>query len=152
VRKRNSKIPFVLVGIFILIGLIFTTLFLRGNAETPMMLVERFYSFEQQGDFGSSWDLFHEEMKGKFSKNAYVTERSHIYMSHFGVTTYSFEIVAEENVKEWSMSKGGPTFTDVTKVTVELLFHSKFGVFMITQDVFVVEEGGKLKLLWEFKE
>lgn len=151
-KKRPSFLLFIGGVIVIAILVLFTFSFFGRQSATPKGLVDQFYQYEQKGDFGSAWDLFHAEMKERFSKNAYVTERSHIYMSHFGVTTFAYSIVGEEELAKWKMAEAGPLFTNVTKVTVELQFHSKFGVFTMIQDVFVVKEDGSLKLLWEFRK
>lgn len=152
-KKRRTTRPFILIG-----GIALLLLFLlffgisKFNSSTPEEVVDSFYRYEQKGDFGSSWDLFHSEMKERFSKNAYITERSHIYMSHFGVTTFSYKIIQTNELNEWKMTKSGQEFTNVNQVTVKLVFHSKFGVFTIIQDVYVVKEDGLWKVLWEFKE
>ncbi|WP_243292810.1 hypothetical protein [Bacillus sp. FJAT-47783] len=151
-KKRKTPSVIFIGGSAIILLLLLFFGFSSFHSRTPVEVVDSFYDYEQKGDFGSSWDLFHSEMKERFSKNAYVTERSHIYMSHFGVTTFSYEIIQTEKLKKWKMTKSGQEFTNVKQVTVKLLFPSKFGVFTIIQDVYVVKEDREWKVLWEFKE
>ncbi|WP_102776564.1 hypothetical protein [Alteribacillus bidgolensis] len=51
----------------ILIIVLFFT-FSRSPWEEAKETVELFYEYEQQGDFAQSWELFHPDMKDKFSK------------------------------------------------------------------------------------
>jgi hypothetical protein len=152
-KKRISKIGPVLFAIllFLLILLAVWRIVPVLFVSSPIETVEEFYTFEQEGDFGSAWDLFHSKMKERFSKTAYVTERSHIYMSHYGVATFSFEIVDREKLKTWKMDNSSKEFEDVYRVQVEQTFKSKFGSFTVQQDVYVVEENGEWLIVWQYE-
>lgn len=117
----------------------------------PEDVVEAFYLFEKEGDFGSAWELFHPSMQARFSKNAYVTERSHIYMSHFGVDTFSYELDGEEEVENFKMVKDGEVFPIAYYVEVSQTFKSKFGTFTVIQDVYAVKHEEEWKVVWNFK-
>ena len=149
--QRNRSFPLLFIVITVVIVFIFVILLNSFQRSSPKEVVEAFYQYEQKSDFGSSWELFHSSMKKKFPKNSYVTERSHIYMGHFEVSTFSYNIKESEEVSSFKMTKEGPTFHDVYKVPVELEFPSKFGLFTIKQDVYVVKEDQKWKIVWEFK-
>ncbi|MGG3571950.1 hypothetical protein ABES25_18955 [Bacillus gobiensis] len=113
-------------------------------------VIDKFYKSEQEGDFGSSWNLFHSSMKDRFSKNAYVTERSHIYMGHFGVQTFDYEIGNMKKIDDWQ-NPGTSQKETVYQTEVKLLFKSKFGTFSILQKVYVVKEKEKWVVLWEYE-
>lgn len=150
--RRKRPIPllfFIIIAVVVFLFFFFLNSF---QLNSPEEVVEAFYQYEQKSDFGSSWELFHSSMKKKFLKRSYVTERSHIYMSHFGVSTFSFKIKESEKLSSFKMEKEGPTFHDVYKVPVELHFISKFGVFTIEQDVYVVKENQEWKIVWKFEK
>lgn len=151
-RRRRNAIPLVLVMILIIIVLIVSFRLFSGFTKSdPEDVVSRFYHYEQEGDFGSAWELFHPAMQKRFSKNSYVTERSHIYMSHYGVSTFEYKIVDEEEVQNWKMAEDQKDFSTAYKLTVEQQFKSKFGTFTIYQDVYAVQHDGKWKIVWEYK-
>lgn len=151
-RRRSNKLPFLLIviGLILLIIIVFKFIPSLGEKE-PTDVVDAFYHYEQEGDFGSAWELFHPVMQKKFTKNAYVTERSHIYMGHYGVDTFSYNLNDEKEIKSFKMAKGSETFPTATSITVEQTFKSKFGTFTVLQDVFAVEDEGEWKIVWEFK-
>ncbi|MBD1383020.1 hypothetical protein [Metabacillus arenae] len=150
-RRRKKLQPLVVVAGLIIIGIfiffLVVNVFQSRNYEKA---VDSFYEYEQEGDFGSAWELFHPQMKKRFSKNAYVTERSHIYMSHYGVNTFTYKIVDDKKIKSWKMEKS-KTFQNVHRFTIQQIFNSKFGVFKVEQEVFVVKEKGEWKIAWEFR-
>jgi len=150
-RRRRNAVPLVMVIIISLIVLIVSVrLFSSFANNDPDDVVSRFYHYEQEGDFGSAWELFHPVMQERFSKNAYVTERSHIYMSHYGVTTFEYEIVEEEETQNWKMAEDQETFPTAYKMAVEQQFKSKFGTFTILQDVYAVQHEGEWRIVWEY--
>ena len=149
-RKRKGPFPLVVGGVFILLFILFFWRLIPAFfSSSPVEVVEEFITYEQEGDFGSAWDLFHSTMQTRFSKNAYITERSHIYMSHYAVTTFTYEILDEKKLQTWKTDQ--KTFENVHQVQIQQTFHSKFGTFSILQDVFVVKEEEEWKILWEFK-
>lgn len=151
-RRSANKLPLIF-GVFVgMMLLILFVRFLSGlSSDGPEDVVEEFYHYEQEGDFGSAWELFHPVMQERFAKNAYVTERSHIYMGHYGVTTFKYEIIEKEEVQKWKMAKGGDEFPNASKVTVEQTFKSKFGSFTIKQDVYAVQHEEEWRIVWDFK-
>jgi hypothetical protein len=148
IKRRNVLKYFVIIGLTIVGFLIFFAVF--SSQSQPESVVSEFYQYEQQGDFGSAWELFHSSMKKRFTKNGYVTERSHIYMSHYRVTTFDFTVSNAEKIKNWKMTKDGPTIKEVYKVEVQQKFLSKFGTFTIQRDVYVIKEKDEWKIAWAF--
>lgn len=112
--------------------------------------VEDFYSFEQDGDFGSSWELFHSQMKKHFKKAKYIQIRSHVYMQDFDTKTFTFEVGSSTHIKKWRPTEDSPFLRNVYKVPVTQTFHSTFGVFSIKQDVYVSWEKGQWRILWDY--
>ncbi len=137
----------IIVALFLFISVRF--LFDLGKNE-PEDVISTFYHYEEEGDFGSAWELFHPVMQERFSKNVYVTERSHIYMSHYGITTFEYEIVVEEEIQNWKMAEDKDTFPTAYKMIVEQQFKSKFGNFTILQDVYAVQHEGEWRIVWEY--
>ncbi|WP_233532111.1 hypothetical protein [Paenibacillus alkalitolerans] len=92
-------------------------------------------------------------MKAKFGKNYYIQDRNHVFMQHFGVTTFEYEIGKAEKITDWTMSMqpDTPPLDEVYKVTVVQHFKSKFGTLNIVQDVFVTNHEGEWLILWSYK-
>ncbi|MGM0876407.1 MAG: DUF4878 domain-containing protein [Bacillota bacterium] len=150
-RRSSSRIPILIVLVAVILLVIWIISFFSGIGEQdPKDVVKEFYQSEQEGDFGSAWELFHPMMQERFSKNAYVTERSHIYMSHLGVETFSFELSEEEEVQNWKMNKDTEKFPEAYRVEVEQTFKSKFGTFTIIQDIYAVKVEDEWRIVWDF--
>lgn len=118
----------------------------------PEKLVEKFYELEQEGDFGSSWDLFHSQMKERFNKDQYIQSRAHVFMQDLDVGSFTFDLGDTERHDEWRATEGGKALKNVHEVTVLQTFHSKFGKFTIEHPCYVVEEKGEWRLLWDYKQ
>lgn len=148
-KDKAVKIIFFLAAVAILfaIAIWFVTALSKSDQER---VIDKFYKSEQDGDFGSSWNLFHSSMKERFSKKAYVTERSHIYMGHFGVQTFDYKIGKMKKIKDWKNQRTKQKET-VYQTEVKLRFKSKFGTFSIVQTVLAVKEKEKWKVLWEYE-
>ena len=155
-RKRSASSKRFLSGILVLAGifaviLIIRTVFISSTSEAKDV-VDEFYGYEQEGDFANSWGLFHSLMKKKFSKGNYIQDRAHVFMNHFGVETFSYTIGELEELKDWKMSKTGPSLKNVYKVPVTQTYKGKYGNFDLEQEVFVTEEKGKWRILWDYNQ
>lgn len=155
-RKRSVSSKRLLGGILVLAGIfavffIIRTVFISSTSEAKDV-VDEFYEYEQDGDFANSWALFHSSMKKKFSKGNYIQDRAHVFMNHFGVETFSYTIGELEELKEWKMSKTGPSLKNVYKVPVTQTYKGKYGNFDLEQEVFVTEEKGKWRILWDYNQ
>ncbi|MFB4163917.1 hypothetical protein ACE1TI_08745 [Alteribacillus sp. JSM 102045] len=114
--------------------------------------MELFYEYEQQGDFAQSWELFHTDMKDKFSKGHYIQDRAHVFMNHFDVTTFAYTVGETEEMENWQMDKDTSELNDVYKVNVIQTFKGKYGHFDISQDVYVSKENDEWKVLWDYNK
>ena len=155
-RKKSALSKRLLSGILVLAGifavfLIIRTVFISSTSEAKDV-VDEFYGYEQEGDFANSWGLFHSLMKKKFSKGNYIQDRAHVFMNHFGVETFSYMIGELEELKDWKMSKTGPSLKNVYKVPVTQTYKGKYGNFDLEQEVFVTEEKGKWRILWDYNQ
>jgi hypothetical protein len=153
--KRNNRAAFLHIAIIVMI---IAVLFLAVKSlfsspeEQAENVVNRFYSYEQKGEFSSSWSLFHSAMKDKFGKGHYIQDRAHVFMNHLGVDTFSFKLNEAKKIKDWKMSKEGPPFKTGYQFTVIQTFKGKYGNFDIVQKVFAVKEKGEWKVMWDYNK
>ena len=147
-RKRNNPLILIAFGIAV-VGIAIASMLSSMNSD-PEKLVEEFYELEQEGDFGSSWELFHPQMKKRFNKDQYIQSRAHVFMQDMKVDSFTFEIGKTEKINHWQAEKGAVELNDVYKIPVYQTFHSQFGVFMIEQDCYVVFEKDEWRLLWDY--
>jgi hypothetical protein len=152
-RRRNQTPLIIVVGILLVVALMLTF----GNpkwatsAEQAWDVVDEFYSHEQEGEFSASWNLFHSNMKERFSKGFYIQDRAHVFMNHFGVESFTYTLSEVEEIENWKLSKDAAVFPKAYMVTVEQTYKGKYGNFVITQEVFVVKEKEEWKVLWDYK-
>lgn len=150
-RRSSNKLLILFIVVLVIVLVIgFSNLFSSIGDQEPRDVVEDFYKAEQDGDFGSAWELLHPVMQKRFSKNAFVTERSHIYMSHYGVKTFSYTLGEEDEHKNWKMEKDSKAFPIAHSFEVEQTFKSKFGTFIVKQKVYVVLVNEEWKIVWEY--
>lgn len=144
------------MGMVLLVCIVIVFMLIRGAWFSPdqeaVALVEEFYQFEQEGEFASSWKLFHSTMKERFSKGNYIQDRAHVFMNHFGVETFDFTISEPENIKKWEMSKTGPAMQNVYKILVTQTYKGKYGNFDLEQEVFAVQEEEEWKIVWDYNQ
>ena len=149
--RRRSPVPFLFLGFGVIIGIMFLFISVGDrHSNNPEQVIEDFYDFEKEGDFGSSWELFHSEMKEKFSKSTYIQTKNHVFMGHMGVDTFKVEIEEITDKKEFKFSTDGPTFKNVKKGEVAMIYESQFGKMIIHQTCYAVEEEGEWKILWDY--
>jgi hypothetical protein len=120
------------------------------SSNPPSLAVDQFYRYEQRGDYGSAWELFHPMMKQKFTKEAYIQQRAHLFMEHLGAATFSFELGQAASLSTWQFGK--QTLRDIYQIPVTQTFHTTFGDFTITQNAFVIKEKDQWQLLWPFSK
>lgn len=154
-RNRNAllkKIGFIAI-ILILLWLIGRTIPYLFRADTPdeaAAVAEEFYKYEQTGDFGSSWELFHPLMKERFPKSTYVQNRAHIFMQHFGVETFELEMEKPEREFDVTVVDGVKPFSEAYRIRVTQKYSGTFGQFDIVQTCYLVEDGNEWTLLWYY--
>ncbi|MCM3786669.1 hypothetical protein M3231_27420 [Neobacillus mesonae] len=157
-RKRRGNSLIKLVSTVIVIGLVALLFFsVRGalqssEEEEAVNIVKEFYTYEQEGDFGSSWELFHSQMKEKYKKPDYVQTRAHVFMQHFGTNTFKLELSKPERHYDVQLIEGKETLGEVYIVTVTQTYNSSFGNFKIVQPVYAAEESGEWRVLWSFQK
>ncbi|WP_417898697.1 hypothetical protein ABN702_21910 [Bacillus haimaensis] len=154
-RKRQRQRQFLvgMVGVFLLIiiVLILNLIFSFGK-DTAAGTVHQFYEYEQDGDFGRSWELLHPVMQEKFGRSAYFQDKAHVFIGHFGAETFSYEVSDSKKLKDWRMEKEGEVFETVYEFEVELTYHGKYGHFLYIQYVYVVKEEKEWMILWDYKK
>lgn len=150
-KKNNTPKIIGLILCLALIAAIAITIFIMTRpGQQASRTVEAFYEHEQLSNFSESWDLLHTQMRDKFSKGHYIQDRAHVFMNHFGVDTFEFEVGDVKKIEDWSMEKGSEPLGDVYFMTVVQTFKGKYGHFRLHQDVYVVEEKGEWKILWDY--
>lgn len=96
--------------------------------------------------------MFHTQMKQKFSKQAYISDRAHVFMGHFGVDEFDYEVGEPELLESWTMGPDTPMMLNVYRVPVTIVYEkSKWGNVAVEQDVYVVDENGKWTVMWDYK-
>ncbi|WP_020618768.1 hypothetical protein [Paenibacillus daejeonensis] len=114
--------------------------------------VDAFYAAEQQGDFGSAWELFHSDMHKRFSKEAYIETRAHVILNHFGVQTFQYAVGEPELVGEWRMDDNASKLAHVYKIQVQTTFQSPiFGRFELSQVCYLAQENEQWRMLWDYQ-
>ncbi|MCM3127707.1 hypothetical protein ACFQ3J_13795 [Paenibacillus provencensis] len=157
-RKRRRKGLMKLATTVIVISLVALLFYsLRGafessEEEKAVNLVEEFYTYEQEGDFGSSWELFHSFMRERYKKSDYVQTRAHVFMQHFGTNTFKFEMTEPKRVFDVQLIEGKEPLGEVYMITVTQTYHSSFGNFDIVQPVYAAQESGEWRVLWSFQK
>ncbi|HZG84181.1 hypothetical protein [Paenibacillus sp.] len=143
----------VIVLLAIVCFFLVSKMFGSHDSEAAKDVVDTFYSLEKESNFAEAWELFHPNMKAKFEKNHYIQDRNHVFMQHFGVTTFEYELGAAKKMEGWTMSMqpDAPPIDVVYRVPVVQHYKSKFGTFDLVQDVFVAKHEGEWLILWSYK-
>lgn len=110
-----------------------------------------FYKLEQEGDYGSSWELLHSTMKEHFPKDQYIQKRAHIFMQDFDSDTYLYEVGKSTSVSGFQLKENGKEteLDHVYAVKVTQDFHTLYGPIQLVQMCYVAEENGEWSLLWK---
>src|SRR5699024_18114 len=143
----------IVVILIVLVAVaVFFLLFYKSSEEQAAEAVIAFYAYEQDADFSDSWEMFHPLMKEKFDKVDYMQDRAHVFMDHFGVTTFTYTVGQVTEIKEWSMENDAEPIDIVYQVPVTQVFKGEYGNFSLVQNVFVTEVDGEWKILWDYKK
>lgn len=151
-RRRNPLQPLMLPTI-VIIGLFFLVVFfvIPSEARQVKKVVDDFYSLEQEAKFSSSWELFHSSMQSHFSRDRYISDRPHTFMNHFGVDTFEFEMSRPKKLKNWKLNEDSEKM-EAYEVVVTKTYRGTYGHFQFIQYVYVANEEGDWRLLWDYKE
>ncbi|TMW72341.1 hypothetical protein [Alteribacter natronophilus] len=149
-RRRGPSAGFVLMILVTLTVVAFSVyLVLTSGSRQAERTVDTFYSLEQEGKFASSWELFHTDMQSRFTRESYIQDRSHVFINHFGVDTFEYELSSPKKVTHWQKHEEAVAL-DVYKVIATKKYRGKYGYFEFVQHVFVAQENGEWKVLWDF--
>lgn len=150
-KKSNTPKIFLLIFCLAFVAAIAITFFLLTRpSHQASNTVEQFYLYEQQGKFSDSWELFHSQMREKFTKGHYIQDRAHVFMNHFGVETFEFTMGDIKKIEQWKMEKGAKPLTNVYHTVVIQTFKGKYGQFRLHQDIYVVKEKEEWRILWDY--
>jgi hypothetical protein len=154
-RRRYAKQWLLLIGIIILCGWLTTKglqlLFTTGRAEEAEHVVDQFFKLEQEGDYGSSWELLHSSMKEHYPKDEYIQKRAHIFMQDFKSETYLYEIGRSKPVASLQLKENGKEaeLDQVYAVKVIQDFETLYGPIQLVQTCYAAEENGEWSVLWK---
>lgn len=149
--RRISKIPIgVLTAILVVLAVGACIIFLFPSGSKSV--VEDFYEYESKAEFGKSWELLSSEMKQRFPNRAdYVQNRSHVFLQHMDVETFQYDVGRPKKVKNRRLNKDGRQHKTAYEIPVTQVFNSRFGVFTLEQNCYVVKEKGEWRLLWDYQ-
>lgn len=150
--RKNGKGLIIFILLILILAVILFLFLNKSPKHLARNTVEAFYSFEQEGAYSDSWAMFHPWMQEKFPKGEYLQDRPHVFMNHFGVTTFTYTIDAVSEIENWKMDDEAEPIDLVYCVTVLQVFKGKYGNFTIVQDVFVTEFDNGWKVLWDYNE
>lgn len=152
-RKQGLGKGLLLLLVLLLFLITALTIYFFSNKspeELAKEAVNTFYNYEQKGAFSDSWEMFHPLMQDKFSKVDYLQDRVHVFMNHFGVTTFTYTLGNASEVQNWKMAEDAETIDLVYQVTVSQVYKGKYGNFTIVQDVYVTALDGEWRVLWDY--
>ncbi|PLT31804.1 hypothetical protein [Peribacillus deserti] len=150
-RKRKPAILFFVFALAVLFLILVVRIFFS-PAHSAKSAVHDFYEYEAQGDYSKSWSLLHPLMKAKWPKGAYMQDRVHVFIGHFGAETFTYDIDGGDKIKKWIMAKGVPPIKVVYQFQVTQQYHGKYGSFKFIQDVYAVKNKGKWEILWDYNQ
>ncbi|TDL35277.1 hypothetical protein E2R51_06050 [Jeotgalibacillus sp. S-D1] len=146
-RRNPFKLPIIMITI---VGIIAFVIFLYPtDSERAFDVVEQFYTLEKQGEASASWDLFHAEMKNRFSKDQYIMMRSGLFVEQLQSDSFTFKLSEPKKIKNWQMTSNSTPLT-VFKIIVTLNLKSQFGNMDLIQYVYVTQEDKEWRILWDY--
>jgi hypothetical protein len=153
-RRTNYKLLFIVLLLVVIASVsFFIYLFIRNTpVNQAEKAVENFYSYEQEGAFSDSWEMFHPFMKERFEKGQYLQDRPHVFLNHFGVNTFTFSIGDGELVQNWQIEEDAEPIDEVYLIPVTQYYQSKYGNFAIVQDIYATNIDGEWTILWDYKK
>ncbi|WP_423408279.1 hypothetical protein AABM38_21955 [Heyndrickxia sp. MSNUG] len=150
-RQHQLRILPIFIGISILVFIfIVLRIFMFGLSNQATQTVEKFYAYEQEGNFSDSWSLFHPYMKQRFTKSEFIQDRAHVFIGHFGAETFTYEISKAEKFDKWTPENGQNVVKNGYKMVVTQNYNGKYGNFNFQQVVYVVKHKGEWVILWDY--
>ncbi|MBW7452518.1 hypothetical protein ACFOLF_10545 [Paenibacillus sepulcri] len=157
-KRKTGPLAFKLVlgGLIIIVAWMTwinsARMFSPSEESKALAAVEQFYKYEQVGDFGSAWELFHPFMQQRFAKSEYIQKRAHIILQDFGVKTFEFHTGTPKHITDWRMSEDADPIAEVYEIDVTEVFHSPYGNFQIVQPTYAAYHSGQWTLLWSYRK
>lgn len=153
-KNGTGKGIFVLaIAVLVIFILIFSYFgFSKSPKDQATKAINEFYTFEQNGTFSKSWEMFHPLMQQKFDKGYYIQDRAHVFMNHFGVTTFTYSLSEPSEVTNWSMEGEVEPIDQAYQFTISKSYNSKYGNFTIVQNVYVTEVEDEWRILWDYNQ
>lgn len=149
---RRPAVPIVIVVLLVsALVLLLACLWGVSDARKAKAMVVKFYAHEQNGEFGSSWELFHPQMKALYPKEAYIEARTRL-MQQLGARPAGVEIGDGKKQGSWRMAEEADPVADVYRIEVAQRMDTVFGRLEIRQAVFAAKADGQWTLLWPFGE
>ncbi|GIQ69759.1 hypothetical protein DUZ99_05765 [Xylanibacillus composti] len=150
-KVRIAKFVLLLFLVLLLVVTLLIRSFSRGESAEAREAVIVFYRYEQTGDFGSAWEMFHPYMQQKFNKAQYIKTRNHVILEHFGVDTFAFTVGSAKLIGNWTMSFDAPALSNVYQIPVTQHFQGRtFGLFDLHQEVYAVKLEGAWRIIWDY--
>ncbi|WP_270180212.1 hypothetical protein [Alkalihalobacillus sp. CinArs1] len=140
----------IIVIIILLLGGSVTIWILQQPRARAADAVREFYKYEQQGNYTQSWNLFHSEMKNRFSDEQYSKLRAQFLTQDTFSKSFTFKVSKMKAKKNWKTPGSGLVLKKVYVTTVTQTFNNDFGKFNIVQEVIIVKEDGKYRILWNY--
>lgn len=148
--RRRKMIKIIIICTCILAAVLLSIRLITSPSQKAESVVYEFYTFEQNGNYSDSWKLLHPYMKKKFPKTAYIQDRAHVFIGHFGAETFSYEIGDSKKVEEWKPAKEEKSFRHAHKFIVTQDYQGKYGKFSFSQEVYVVKYKKGYVILWDY--
>lgn len=120
--------------------------------EQAVKTLNEFYTMEQSGNFGGSWELFHTQMKKRFGKSTYVQQRAHVFMQDMGTDTFTFELGEPQAEYDIRTDQNEDELGKAYRIPVTQHYKTRFGTFDMVQPCYVAQEGEQWRVLWIYKE
>lgn len=152
-RRRVPPFLLPLFGIVVICLLLFGIgSWLFSSERDAQAVVEDFYAYEAEGEFSKSWEVLHPFMQERFSKTAYMQDRTHVFNGHFGAETFTYTIGEGEKVEGWKMEKDRSPFDTTYKYLVTQHYKGKYGKFNFQQEVYVTKHKDNWKIVWDYNK
>ncbi|UOQ48397.1 hypothetical protein MUN88_20575 [Gracilibacillus caseinilyticus] len=153
-RQQRKILFFIGLGalIIVLALIVYGIMYLFSEERQVVQVAEQFYEYEQDGDFGNSWELFHSSMKKRFNKGTYMEDRAHVFLNHFGVDSFDFSLGDPTEIKNFEIAEDPTVEYTVYRIDVTCMYDSKYGYLEIKQPVILIEEESEWKVLWDYNQ
>lgn len=148
--KRRNRLSLAVI-LLVVIGLVIIVVSMFSNGDNPRDIVEEFYTYEQEARYSESWGLFHPMMKEKWTKTAYITDRTHVFNGHFGAETFTYSIEEIGESDQFKMSEDTKAFNKAHQFKVSQTYLGKYGKFTFVQELYVVKYKEEWVIIWDYK-